>query len=351
MSHRLARPLTRRPAPRAGARASAALAATAALAFLTLTACGGGSPAGEAGASGGPSSGTSGPADAGLREVTVGVMPIAPSAAFQYGLAEGIFEEHGFDVEINSSVSGAATLPAVSTGQIHFDIGNPMSVGIAVDQGLDLKITNGFSNSLAEGEDIAGVVVREDSGIEDWGDLQDRNTAVVSLQGHNTLTIADSAEQDGADPTKVGFTEMGFQTMIPQLGQGNVDAIFVPEPFLSQALAEEQNTLLGYNFQNSVPGLPTLVTYTSGTLIDEDPELVADFQAAMDDVLAQAEANRPDALMTLVDFLEIPEPAAQGMKTEEWDGEVRTEQLDRLWELAVDHEYIEAAPEDIYYRP
>lgn len=351
MSRRLTRSLPHRPAPRASTRATATLAAAAALA-LTLTACGGGSPAGEAGSSGSSSSSeASGPADVALREVTVGVMPIAPSAAFQYGLEEGIFEEHGFDVEVNNSASGAATLPAVSTGQIHFDIGNPMSVGIAVDQGLDLKITNGFSNSLAEGEDIAGVVVRKDSGINSWGDLQDRNTAVVSLKGHNTLTITDSAEQDGADPTKVGFTEMGFQTMIPQLGEGNVDAIFVPEPFLSQALAEEENTLLGYNFQNSVPGLPTLVTYTSGTLIDQDPELVADFQAAMDDVLAQAEANRPDALMTLVEFLQIPEPAAEGMRTEEWDGEVRTEQLDRLWELAVDHEYIEAAPEDIYYQP
>lgn len=329
----------------------APLAAVAATAALTLTACGGGSTSGSsdspsAAAVGSPSSGSAGGE---LREVTVGVMPIAPSAAFQYGLEEGIFQEHGFDVEINNSVSGAATLPAVSTGQIHFDIGNPMSVGIAVDQGLGIKITNGFSNSLAEGEDIAGVVVREDSGIEDWGDLEGKDTAVVSLQGHNTLTIADSAEQDGADPTGVGFTEMGFETMVPQLDQGNVDAIFVPEPFLSQALAEEGNTLLGYNFQNSIPGLPTLVTYTSDRLIEEDPELVADFQAAMDDVLAQAQANRPDALMTLVDFLGIPEAAAENMRTEEWGGEVRTEQLDRLWELAVDHEYIEAAPEDIYY--
>lgn len=345
MSHRL----SRRTAPRT-TRAAFTLAATAVLA-LGLSACGGGSPAGESGATtdaASPSGTDSG--GEGLREVQVSVMPIAPSAAFQYGLEEGIFEEHGFDVEINNSVSGAATLPAVSNGQIHFDIGNPMSVGIAVDQGLDLKITNGFANSLAEGDDIAGVVVREDSGIEDWADLAGKQTAVVSLMGHNTLTIADSAEQDGADPTEVGFTEMGFPDMAPQLGQGNVDAIFVPEPFLSQALAEEGNTLLGYNFQNSIPGLPTLVTYTSGKLIEEDPELVADFTAAMDDVLTQAQANRPDAMMTLVDFLGIPEPAAQNMKTEEWDGEVRTEQLDRLWELAVDHEYIDAAPEDIYYQ-
>ena len=78
-------------------------------------------------------------------------------------------------------------------------------------------------------------------------------------------------------------------------GLRNVDAIFVPEPFLSQALADPDNELLGYNFQDSVPGLPTLVTYTSDKLIQEDPQLVSDFQSAMDDVLAQAGPHAKEA--------------------------------------------------------
>jgi NitT/TauT family transport system substrate-binding protein len=274
-----------------------------------------------------------------------------PSVAFEYGIKEGIFEEHGFEVDTSSSASGAATLPAVSTGQIHFDIGNPMSVGIAVDEGLGLKIVNGFSNSYAEGEDIAGVVVKKGSGIKAWADLEGNTTSVVSLKGHNTLTMQDVAQRDGADPSKLKFTELQFGDMATQLEQGNVDAIFVPEPFLSQALANPDHELLGYNFQDSVPGLPTLVTYTSDKLIQEDPELVADFQAAMDDVLAQAQANEDGAMALLPDFLGIPEQAASTMRVEEWDGEVRTEQLDQLWELAVKHDYIEAAPQDIYYQP
>jgi NitT/TauT family transport system substrate-binding protein len=274
-----------------------------------------------------------------------------PSVAFEYGIKEGIFEEHGFEVNTSISTSGAATLPAVSTGQIHFDIGDPMSVGIAVDEGLGLKIVNDFGNSYAEGEDIAGVVVKKGSGIKAWADLEGNTTSVVSLKGHNTLTMQDVAQRDGAEPAKLKFTELQFGDMATQLEQGNVDAIFVPEPFLSQALANPDHELLGYNFQDSVPGLPTLVTYTSDELIQEDPELVADFQATMDDVLAQAQANEDGAMALLPDFLGIPEQAASTMRVEEWDGEVRTEQLDRLWELAVKHDYIEAVPQDIYYQP
>lgn len=320
------------------------LAALAATGALALAACGGGSTAGSGSpAPGSPGTGSSSGADDGeLRTVTVGLMPIAPSVAFEYGLKEGIFEEHGFDVQTTSAASGAAALPAVSTGQLHFDIGNPMSVGIAVDQGLDLRIVNGFANSRATGEDIAGVVVRKDSGIDRWADLEGRTTSVVSLKGHNTLTMQDVAGQDGADPEALRFTELQFGDMATQLERGNVDAIFVPEPFLSQALADPENELLGYNFQESIPGLPTLVTYTSGTLVEEDPELVADFQAAMDDVLAQAQQDEDAAMALLPEFLGIPEQAAAGMRVEEWDGAIRTEQLDRLWDLAVEHEYIDA---------
>lgn len=328
-----------------------ALAAIAAAGALTLTACGGGSPSGSTDTASGTSGSAQAAGDGELRQVSVGLMPIAPSVAFEYGVREGIFAEHGFDVDTSSSVSGTATLPAVSTGQIHFDIGNPMSVGIAVDEGLGLKIVNGFGNAHSEGDDIAGVVVKKGSGIEDWADLEGRTTSVVSLRGHNTLTMQDVAEQAGADPEKLQFTELQFGDMATQLERGNVDAIFVPEPFLSQALANPDNELLGYNFQDSIPGLPTLVTYTSDKLIQEDPELVADFQAAMDDVLTQARENEDEVMALLPEFLGIPEQAAANMRVEEWDGQIKTEQLDQLWDLAVEHEYIEAAPEDIYHQP
>ena len=103
-----------------------ALAAIAAAGSLALTACGGGSTSGAEPTSVAGAVPAAPPATASCAR-SQGLMPIAPSVAFEYGIKEGIFEEHGFEVDTSSSVSGTATLPAVSTGQIHFDIGNPMS--------------------------------------------------------------------------------------------------------------------------------------------------------------------------------------------------------------------------------
>lgn len=37
-----------------------------------------------------------------LRSVTMGILPIVPSVALQVGIDQGIFEEHGFDVTLES---------------------------------------------------------------------------------------------------------------------------------------------------------------------------------------------------------------------------------------------------------
>lgn len=224
--------------------------ATAAAAALVLTACGG-----DDGNGGGETTDAGGDEAQEMREVTIGVLSIAPSVGVAYGIEHGIFEEHGFDVNYEVSSAGAAMLPAVSAGQLDFGVGNPLSVATAVDQGLDMKIVAGYSNSLEEGEDVAGVVTRADSDIETWADLEGNTTAVNALNTLGDLTVMHLAEEDGVDPQALEFSEIGFPDMPAQLERGNADAVWLPEPFLSGLLADDANQLVGYSFQETDPGL------------------------------------------------------------------------------------------------
>jgi NitT/TauT family transport system substrate-binding protein len=319
----------------------ASLVATVAVAGLALTGCGSGSPSGGEATSAGASGGASG----GLTPVTVGVLPIAPSVGVQYGLEKGIFEEHGFDVELATSNAGAAMLPAVSTQQITFGVGNPLSVMTAVDQGLDMRIVAGYSNSLAEGEDIAGVVSRKDSGIESFADLEGKTTAINALKTQGDLTIMESAEKAGADPSALKFSEMPFPDMPAQLERGNADAIWVPEPFLTSSLADADNQLVGYSFQEAIPGMPTMVTFTSGDYAEANPEVVAEFSAAMTEALAAAQADPEGTRALLPEFIEMPQEVAQDLKMEELSGEIRTEEINQIGDLAVKFDFIDAAPD------
>ncbi|GAA1495117.1 ABC transporter substrate-binding protein [Paeniglutamicibacter kerguelensis] len=311
----------------------------ATIAAFALTGCGGGSLSGQAAAETGASG------SAGLTKVVVGVLPIAPSVAVKYGVDKGIFKKHGLDVEFTTSSAGAAMLPAVSTGDLNFAVGNPLSVLTAVDKGLDMKIVTGYSNSKAEGDDINGVVVRADSGINTFADLAGKTTTVNALKTQGDLTIKESAAIDGADPAALKFSEMPFPDMEAQLERKNVDAIWAPEPFLSKALANKDNKLVGYPNQKAIPGLPTMVSFTSGKFAQEKPEVVADFKAAMTETLAAAEADQAGAKAMLPDFMKMDATVAKNLKMETWDGAVPATQLDALGQLAAKLAFLSKAPD------
>src|SRR5690625_2763507 len=317
--------------------------ATAAVAALALSACGDG---GGGGGYGGDAGGDAADDTQQMREVTVGVLSIAPSVGVAYGIEHGIIEEHGFDVNYEISSAGAAMLPAVSAGQGDLGVGNPLSVVTAVDQGLEMKIVAGYSNSLPEGEDVAGVVTRADSGIDTWADLEGKTTAINALKTLGDLTIMHLAEEEGADPHALEFSEMSLPDMLALLERGNADAVGISEPFLWSMLADDANKLIGYWFQETDPGMATMVTFTSGALAEEDPEMVAAFGEAMSEALTAAQEDQDGSRELLVEFLEISEEEAQNLVMEDLSGELNREQLMFMVDLAERYNFIEEAPSE-----
>jgi NitT/TauT family transport system substrate-binding protein len=318
------------------------LFAAGAIAAMALTGCGSGSPSGTAT---GTSPGSASTAGGDLKKISVGVLSIAPSVAVQYGVDEGIFADHGLEVELQTGQGGAAMLPAVSTGTMNFSVGNPLSVMLAVDKGLDMKIVTGFSNSKAEGDDINGVVAAKASGIASFGDLEDKTVAVNTLKTQGDLTIMESAAKAGADPAKVKFVEMPFPDMQAQLDRGSVDAIWLPEPFLTKALADTKNVLVGSPNQEALPGLPTMVSFTSGNFASQNADTVKSFREAMEETLEKAEQD-PDALRALLPkFMNMDPAVAKNLKMETFDAEVPTEVLSDLGDLMVKYKYVEKEPD------
>src|SRR5699024_8521883 len=98
-------------------------------------------------------------------EITIGLMQIGAAVPIEYGIQEGIFEDHGLDVEYNFARGGSVMVPAVETGEYDFAITNPLTIMQANDVGMDMRILSGFAHALPEGDDVHAVVARVDSGI------------------------------------------------------------------------------------------------------------------------------------------------------------------------------------------
>ncbi len=315
------------------------IAALATASALALAACSTGSPSG-----GGASAG--GDADAeGLTPVTVGLLTIAPAAAVQYGIDKGIFEEHGLEVKTQIAQGGAAMLPAVSTGQIDFGVGNPLSVLVASTRGVDVRITSGYSFSHAEGEDANAVVVKADSGIKSWKDLAGKTVSVNAINTQGDLTIMESVDKDGGDPKSVKFIEIAFPDALAQLDGGNADAVWIPEPFLAKAVSEpEKYSVLGYPNQNTIPGLPTMVTFASAK-VAEDTATVEKWRGAITEVLDATTKDPEGFATTISEFTKMPPEVAQGLKLERLSGELDPELIVQLADLAEKYDFVSSAPD------
>ncbi|MEV4832155.1 ABC transporter substrate-binding protein [Micromonospora sp. NPDC049257] len=288
----------------------------------------------------------SAPTSGDLRKVRVAALPITETAALWGGIKAGIFAERGLQVEVVPAQGGAQAIPALMNGDIDFAIGQPFGPFRADLQNLGVVIIGNYASSYADGDDINAVVASAKSGIRRPADLAGKRVAVNSLGAAGDVTIMAAVEQDGGDPKKIKFVEVAFPDAPAQLAAGNIDAAWVPEPFVTQ-LKSRGDTLVVAPYQAVVPGLATLTTITTTARTDKDAKLVEDFSAAMRKTLewAQDPANQPAVRQAIKDNLQLPPPVAESVRLPAFGWDVDRASLQKLAELAQKYRVLDRQPD------
>ena len=267
------------------------LAATAAVALATtLAACGGSSDSGSSGGS----------ADAqGIRHLKVGVIPIVDVAPIYLGQEQGFFKDRDIELELVQESGGAAAVPGVVAGDFEFSFGNVTSILLAASQGLPLRIVaEGNSSTSDPATDFSHVVVKGDSPIQSAADLVGKKIAVNNLKNIGEVTIRKVVEDAGGDSSTLNFVELPFPDMPGAVANGDVDAAWVVEPFVTVATGQGERKVVA-NFAEAVDDLTVASYFTTEQLIKENPDLVNDFQAAIQESLKYAQ-DHPDEVRRIV---------------------------------------------------
>ncbi|WP_043057593.1 ABC transporter substrate-binding protein [Enteractinococcus helveticum] len=305
-----------------------------ALSALSLAACGNGAgPSTE----GDQAASTNGE----MEKITLGVMPLVDLAPLHLGVDQGIFEEHGLEVELVTAQGGAAIIPAVTSGQYEFGFSNPTSVIIAKSQGLDVVVVAPGGTSTGDEEtDYGATVVLPDSGIETAADLEGKRVAVNTLNNISDSTVKEAVRNAGGDPNEVEMVELAFPDMVPGVEQGTVDAAFLVEPFLTMGLNAGFEPI-AWNWIEVSPDLMASSYFTTQELADEQPELVEKFQNAMAESAQYAEEHPEETRNIITSYTEIPEEITETMRLPRWVDSVDQESLDRLIEISIEDGLLE----------
>ena len=219
---------------------------------------------------------------------------------------------------------GANAIPALLSGDIQFAIGQPFGPIRADAQDLGIVIVGDYANSLAEGDDVNAVVALGDSGITRPADLAGKKVSVNTIGAAGDLTIRKAVQDDGGDPSTIEFVEVAFPDVPAQLEAGTMDAAWAPDPFRGMIVGGGGTSVV-QPYQATIPGLSVLTSITTQKLIDEDPDLVAAYSAAMAEALEWASGNEEAVRDAIATNLEIPAEAAAGITLPKF-----------TWELDVD---------------
>jgi NitT/TauT family transport system substrate-binding protein len=269
-------------------------------------------------------------------KVTVGVIPILDVAPIYLGVEKGFFAERDIEVSLELAEGGAAIVPAVVSGQYQFGFSNVVSMLLSHSQGLPIRVvSNGVNSTGVDGEDFAALMVAEDSPIETAADLEGKTVAANTLQNIVDTSVRASVRKAGGDPSKVEFTKLPFPDQPAALANGQVDAVFVVEPF-QQAVLAQGGRKIASSYVDAAPDLTVAVYFASQRLLAEDPDLAKRFTEAMAEALSYADSNPDEARQIIGTYTEIAPEVIEQVTLPKWPAEVNQESVRTLADLALE---------------
>ncbi|MBB4907792.1 ABC transporter substrate-binding protein [Actinophytocola algeriensis] len=278
-------------------------------------------------------------------KVTVGVIPILDVAPIYLGVEKGFFAELDIDLELTQAEGGAAIVPAVVSEQYQFGFSNVVSLLLAQSEGLPVKVvSNGNNSTGVDGEDFAGLMVKADSPIRSAKDLEGRTVAANTLQNIVDTSVRASVREAGGDPSKVKFVALPFPEQPAALANGQVDAVFVVEPF-QQAVLAEGGRKIASSYVDAADDLTVAVYFTSRQLQAENPDLVRRFTEAMQESLSYADSHPDEARQIIGTYTEIAPEVIEKLTLPKWPSDINRDSLETMADLAVEDGLLKETPD------
>ena len=271
-------------------------------------------------------------------KVTVGVIPILDVAPIYLGQERGFFKDHNIDLELKQADGGAAIVPAVVTGDYQFGFSNTVSLLLAQSETLPIKaVANGVNSTGEDGKDFAGLFVRADSPIRTPKDLEGKKVAANTLQNVVDTSVRASVREAGGNPEKVNFTVLPFPDQVPALQNGQVDAIFVVEPFQQAAIAQGARKIAS-SYVDVAKDLCVALYFTSEELLAQNPDLVKRFTEAMQESLSYANGHPDEAREIIGTYTKIAPEIIAKATLPKWPPDINKKSIETIAELAKEDE-------------
>jgi NitT/TauT family transport system substrate-binding protein len=225
-------------------------------------------------------------------EVRVVTLPIANGLPLDLGIRKGFFAQQGIEIKKTTLQSGNDVVLALANNNGDIGYLGFVPMYIAVTSGIPMTLVAASEvEGTSQADNWQNILVKGSSSIRAPRDLTGKTIAVNALKGVGEVMIKAAMQKVGVGPNSFRLTALPFPQMRSALNNGQVDAIWTPEPFLSQALNVDNARIV------MAPG-PVLSRYwpiggyaARQAWRNSNPALAQRFRAAINRALSYAQGN------------------------------------------------------------
>ncbi|SEG54829.1 NitT/TauT family transport system substrate-binding protein [Nonomuraea solani] len=284
--------------------------------------------------SGDPAS-TSGAASGMKTDLLIGQYPGADSAPLFIAMERGFFKEEGLNVKQEPIQAPQAVLPKLSNGTMDVVLGSYATILTIQEAGTEKFKYIADSYQGAAG--AFGIMVKKDSPIKDVVGLKGKKIGVNALAGLGVLTMNPHMKIAGIDPTKdIKYVEVPTTNWLSSLDKGDVDAVWMTDPYVSQAKKELGATMLLDTMSGPTDGLPITGWAATEKWVGENPKTLAAFQRAMAKAQNIAATDRAAVTKVLPTFTKIPAETAATINLGAYPTTLSAQRIQRVADLMLD---------------
>jgi NitT/TauT family transport system substrate-binding protein len=264
----------------------------------------------------------SGPTQLKMQE-TAGV----PSAFMGFGVEKGFFRDRQLDVEVEAAQGGATTIPALVSGDVQVGGSNVVSLLIAASRDLPIQVIAPGTSAQESGEDFGALLVSKDSDVRETRDLEGKKIAVNTLNNIADTVVKAAVEKGGGDPSTLRLLEVPFPEMGAALANGDVDAAFSIEPFVTASVREGAR-VVDYSYVTTEPGMQVGAMAVSRQFAEQNADAVERFKEAVAETAEYVTDNEDEFRTFLSERAEIDPQLAKRIVLPRFTPELNAESLE-----------------------
>lgn len=242
--------------------------------------------------------------------VRVALLPVLDVLPMVVAQQEGLYEKHGLEVEIIAVSSAPERDQLIAAGQTDAIMNELTSVLFLNQEKIQVQAVR-YARTATADQALFSIMAGKDSGITDAQGLKGQpigisHGTVIEYLTDRLLTA------EGLAPSEINYVAV---PKIPDrmllLSSGELKAATLPEPFVT--LAKQEGAAAALDDTSHPEYSFSIITFTKA-YIDENPEAVTAFLAAVEEAVELINKDPQKYASVMVDQKMVPAPLVETFK-------------------------------------